>query len=155
MAEDKNIFETAAKKLGKNKGKQPSGPVPLKPVADKDPTPTPNRPIIPSLPRDPQTQAMLNKIRTMQADLQQRFELLYKTAKMSAEEFKAYLANPKNFSKKDWEFVQKNKNILEVKVWDTVGTELKPSTSGRKRENLDQERKGKTLGARKKWIPMK
>lgn len=153
MAEDKNIFETAASKLGKKskKGKD-TGPVPLKPVPDQDPKPLVGG-VIPKQKGDPETQAMLQKIRTMQADLQQKFDALYKKAKMTPTEFKNYLDDPKNFSKKEWDFVQSNRYALEEKVWDVVGLELKPAT-GHKRENISHERKGKTLGARKKWIPM-
>jgi hypothetical protein len=74
---------------------------------------------------------------------------------MTPQQFNDYLDNPKNFSPREWEIVQKNKHLLEEKVWDVVGLELKPATGPKRRENLAGERKGKTLGARKKWIPMK
>jgi hypothetical protein len=58
MAEDKNIFEAAAKKLGKKGGPaKKAGPVPLQPVPDKDPKPGG---VIPSLKGDPETQEICN-----------------------------------------------------------------------------------------------
>jgi|GEM_PF-3378239 len=153
--EEKSLFETAAETLGSKKKKNKASAGPRQPVPDRDVTKR-KETIIPKLPQDRETKEMLAKIRTMQSDLQSRFDLLYQKSGKTPEQLMDYLNNPKNFPKKDWEFIQKNKQILENRVWDVVGEELKPVPNKiRTRANLDDERKGKTLGARKKWLPMR
>lgn len=153
--EEKSLFETAAETLGSKKHKKKEVEGPRQPVPDKDVTKR-KESIIPKIPPDNETQEMIAKIRTMQADLQSRFDVLYKKSGKTPEQLMEYLNNPKNFLPKDWEFIQKHKQVLENRVWDVVGEELKPVKNKiRTRANLDDERKGKTLGARKKWLPMR
>lgn len=158
--EEKSLFETAAETLGskkKKKGKgSPPSEGPRRPVADVDP-PKKGASPIQKLPQDPEIREMMGKIRTMQTDLQSRFDKLYHDTGMDADQLKTFMGEPKNFLPKDWEFLQQNKKILEDKVWDAVGEELKPSPQKaiRTRANIADERKGKTLGSRKKWLPMR
>lgn len=158
--EEKSLFETAAETLGKKKGKGKASPSPTEgprqPVPDKDVTKRRENPI-PKVPQDPEIREMLGKIKAMQSDLQARFNLLYQETGMDAERLKTFMDNPKNFLPKDWEYLQQNKQLLEEKVWTAVGEELRPTPDKkiRTRANPADERKGKTLGSRKKWLPMK
>lgn len=141
MDKDKNIFETAAKKLGR-KDKKPE------PKEKKNVEPPPTRAY-----RDPQVDAMMQQIREMNQDLKSQMESISKKTGLSYDELKKLVDNPKNFSPADWAFLQKNKQLLGDKVWGVVGIPNKPKA--KQRENVAGERKAKTLGARKKWIPMR
>ncbi len=146
---EKNIFEAAAKKLGRKSKKKISGETPAPPTAQaatKSPFGTPLKH------RDPEINEMLQKIDTMQQDLQNKMEDVKQRTGLSDEDIKAFMENPKNFSPADWEKMAKSKEMLGEKVWTALGMELKPKQHTR--ENLSSERKGKTLGARKKWIPI-
>lgn len=152
MEQSNNIFDTAAKKLSK-KGKKAAKNLketPRAPIPDSDP---PKTDLSQIRTKDPEIRDMMKKIHAMRQDLQNKMENIYKHSGLTPESLKNFLDNPKNFAQKDWEFIQQNKNILEEKVWETLGEELKPITRY-VRENVAGERKGKTLGARKKWIPM-
>jgi hypothetical protein len=157
--EEKNLFETAAETLGSKKKKKGKGSPPSevmrRPVPDTDATK--KKVEIPKVPQDPEISSMMGKIREMQSDLQSRFDKLYKDTGMDASKIKDFIDNPKNFLPTDWEFLQQNKKILEDKVWNAVGEELKPTHEKtiRTRANIADERKGKTLGSRKKWLPMR
>lgn len=140
MERDKNIFETASKKLKKH-AKANSSQVPS-PKETKE-----------KVHRDPEIAAMLKQIKDMKDDLQNKLDHIKNAAGWTNEDMQAYMNEPKNFSPKEWEKIEQSKNALGDKVWAAIGLELKPKP--RTRENVAGERKGKTLGARKKWIPMK
>lgn len=137
-----NIFEAAAKKLARKKGKTENVP---KKLVQAAPTP---------IQRDPEIREMLKKIDDMKQDLLNKMEYIYRTSGLTYDQVRRYMENPKNFSKKDWEKLQRTKEELGEKVWNALGQELKPKAA-RERENVAGERKAKTLGARKRWIPMK
>lgn len=157
-SEEKSLFETAADTLGskkkKKKGQSLEGP--RQPIPDKDVTKKRESPI-PKVPQDPEIKEMVGKIKQMQTDLQSRLDEMYLETGMNGEQLKTFMENPKNFLPKDWEYIQNNKHVLEAKVWETLGEELKPPTGPviRTRANVADERKGKTLGSRKKWLPMR
>lgn len=157
-SEEKSLFETAAEALGSKKGKKKrhsSLEGPRQPVPDIDVTQKKESPIQ-RVPQDSEIKEMMGQIKTMQSDLQSRFDQLYQESGMDAEQLKTFMENPKNFFPKDWEYLQQNKHVLEEKVWTAVGEELKPKANAhiRTRANIADERKGKTLGSRKKWLPM-
>lgn len=134
MEKDKNIFETAASSnLGKKKKQQPSS---------KKKTH-----------QDPEIAAMLNQIEVMKQDLENKLEKIRQQTGLSKEDLQNFMNNPKNFSPNEWAKLEKTKNEMGDKVWSAIGLELKPKA--RTRENIAGERKGKTLGGRKKWIPMR
>lgn len=157
--EEKSLFETAAETLGSKKRKKKGGPTtpgPRQPVPDKDVTRR-KKETAQKVPQDPEIRDMVGQIKTMQDDLKSRFDQLYVETGMNEDQLKTFMDNPKNFLPADWEFLQKNKNVLEEKVWNAVGEELKPkpqSAVRSSRTNPNDERKGKTLGARKKWLDM-
>jgi|688.fasta_scaffold16531_13 hypothetical protein len=135
--EDKNIFETAAKKLGRQKKSTKSTPAPIQKKKRHS---------------DPEIASMLQKIDDMKLDLQKKLDYIKNRMGWSNDQIQQFMNNPKNFPPKEWERIQQTKNALGDKVWAAIGLELKPKP--RTRENIAGERKGKTLGARKKWIPM-
>ncbi len=152
---DRNIFEAASKKLGakSSKAKTQSKIPPPSNEGQKPPSPGPSSPTPPKVVnRDPEITDMLKNIEFMQKDLQNKLEYIKQKTGWGSEEIQKFMANPRNFSPKEWKQLQQNKDILGDQVWSTLGMELKPKESHRK--NLAKERKGKTLGARKKWISM-
>lgn len=165
---NQNIFETAAekgRKFKKSKTHSPSKGEPFRtPVPDRDPNPQPrfnegtaNENVSETRSKDPEIKDMMGKIHLMRQDLERKMNQIYNISGLDTDSFKEFLNNPKNFGNKDWQFIQENKSVLEQKVWLTIGDELKPPTGGPAlpgRENIAGERKGKTLGARKKWINM-
>ena len=139
-----NIFEAAAKKLARKKAL-------LSPSQEKAQS-TPPQP--PKKHRDPEIREMMKKIDDMKQDLLKKMEYLQRTGGLTYEQVRAYMENPKNFTKTEWDKLQQTKNELGDKVWNALGEELKPKAE-HVRENVEGERKGKTLGARKRWIPVK
>jgi hypothetical protein len=146
---DKNIFETAGK-LGKEQPPEREAPPPKQ-------APLPDA----SRYRDPEVDEMMKKIKEMKEDLQSQIESISKKSGLSYDKIRKMIENPKNFSPAAWERMQKNQQILGDKIWGALGKRQAQHSSPsqeeqpQQRENKAGSRKAKTLGARKKWIPIK
>ena len=140
MEKDKNIFETAAKKLGS--GEKKTEPK-IKKAAKKALPETPAY-------NDPEIDAMMKQIHEMNEDLNNQMETISKKSGLSYDDLKKMIGTPTQ--PVDLEVLKRNED-LKKKVWGVVGEANKPLP--KKRENLEGERKAKTLGVRKKWIPMR
>jgi hypothetical protein len=152
MEKDKNIFETASKKLGsKGKKKIETKEQKIQPAAF---VPTPERRY-----RDAEINEMMKQIDEMSRELRYQLESASKKAGRSYDGLRQLVENPKNFTPEAWAFIQKNRDLLSEKVWNSIGVtyhpqapQETPTPEAPRRENKAGERKGKTLGARKKWI---
>ncbi len=98
---------------------------------------------------------MIERMRAMNQEIQQKIELIYEKTGLPRKKIDAYLSDAKNFTPEVWHSLQKNIDTLEQKIWSVLGKELKKKTLDKKQEKFSKERKGKSLGARKNWIPMK
>ena len=65
----------------------------------------------------------------MKQDLLNKMEYIYRTSGLTYDQVRRYMENPKNFSKKDWEKLQRTKEELGEKVWNALGQELKPKAA--------------------------
>lgn len=136
MSQDDNIFDTAAKKLSRGKKRIPASARPA-----KEPKPY----------RDPETQEMLQRIKEMKDDLDSKIEEIKNQTGPAAEHFKKLLTNQVELSPQEWDDIQLAKKLLGDKLWDSMNQVKEPP----KAPPTPSNRKGKTLGARKKWIPMR
>lgn len=142
MAEDKNIFETAAKKLGrKSKTEVKKKPSPPKEIPENKP----------GVYRDPEVNEMMRQIREMNQDLQSQLESVSKKTGLSYDELKKLVE--KKASPAELEYLKKGMEQLGEQLLGVAPTPSAPKP--KQRENIAGERKAKTLGARKKWIPMR
>ncbi len=142
MKKDKNIFDTATKKLTSKKLENSLSEKPYKNIKKGQ-----------SSKKDPEVVEMLEKIETMKQDLRDKMEAIKVKSGWSEEKIQQILDNPQHLSNKQLLSNQQNEQVLEGKIWAALGNELKPKKA--KPTNLQSERLGKTLGSRKKWIPMK
>jgi len=94
---------------------------------------------------------MMRQIREMNQDLQSQMESVSKKSGLSYDELQRLVQ--KNVGPADLELLKKSMDELGDKIKGAVGTPNQPKP--KQRENLAGERKAKTLGARKKWIPMR
>lgn len=141
MEEDKNIFETAAKKLGRKDKTQVKKKAPPKETPSSQP----------GVYRDPEVNEWMRQIREMNQDLQSQMESVSKKTGLSYDELKKLVE--KKATPAELEFLKKNMEQLGEKLLGVTGSPNPPKP--KQRENVAGERKAKTLGARKKWIPMR
>lgn len=142
-----NIFEEAGKWFGEKKKKK------VKPAhIPKQETIAPP-PATPALP-DEEVGSIFKRIREMDQDLQKRIQRICQLSGMSKEELESYIEDPKNFRADQWKKMQEEKEEYEAKIVTGLGMEAKTRSQGIKKKKLDKDRKGKMLGARKKWLQM-
>ena len=58
---------------------------------------------------DPELKEIINKIRTMESDLQKKMEKISEISGISRGEISSYLENPSNFDKYQWDLMEKDK----------------------------------------------
>ncbi len=110
-----------------------------------------------NLHRDAEINVMLNKMYRMQEHIQTRLNQIFESSGLSANQIKNYLNNPSNFPPDIWQKIQGQRENLEKKIGEVLQIYTKKPKSGHIAKIGSAEtkqRKSKTLGARKKWIPM-
>lgn len=143
---ENNIFDAASKKLGKsNKKKVPS--------KDRRPTSPEEGGQSPTA-ADPEIASMLKKVDLMKRDLEKKLSALYEKGSLYRIDIEKYLNDPTNFTKAEWEKLEKDKDFLYNKVLSVMTPAAGLKKLPKSKEKLTKERKGKTLGSRKNWIPM-
>lgn len=164
MDEDKpkNIFEAAAASRPKKKPLAPSQGMAI--PAPKEREISRNEPVFEGsaelihMHRDPDINQMLNKMYRMQDDLQSRLTQIYDENSISSNQVKNFLDNPSNFPPEVWQKIQNQRDSLENKIGAVLKTYARKKKKGiigmNQKEGVSKERKSKTLGSRRNWIPM-
>jgi hypothetical protein len=153
----KNIFDAAASKS--KKAVPPKGKTPA-PPPKKIETPQPEVSIQPEslldLHKDPEINGMLNKMYRMQENIQTKLNEAYDKSGISASQIKNFLNNPSNFSPDIWQKIQGQRDVLEKQIGDVLKNYARKTKKGYAPGSTvnSKERKSKTLGARRNWIPM-
>lgn len=105
--------------------------------------------------RDLEINTMLNKIYQMKDSIQTQLCEAYETGGISSSQIKNFLNNPNNFPPETWQKIQNQRDTLEKRIRDVLKIYAKKTKAGHIIETGEsKERKSKTLGARRKWIPM-
>lgn len=156
---EKNIFETAAKQLGKKKPpKKVAESTPPSSIPVENPQKSPPNFEKFKNNQDPETAEMMQKIKEMKQDLQNKIDFIQKKGGMLGQNFQNYINNPKNFNDIQWQEIQKAKQMLGDKIWKAIGAPIEQETDAPPSAPPvphSGSRKAKTLGVRKKWIPIK
>lgn len=173
MDRDKNIFEAASKKLGKKKKaalkqvkKNPPFPVKSGRPGAQGPKLNLRPPMDPKNFRDPEIEAIREKIHQMQREIVQKLDYINQHTHLTPQQLSYVLSDPKNYTPAQWEELQSFRKKWGDKIINAVGrevdmnhlfppNELNLPESPKIKATTDASRKGKTLGARKKWIPMR
>lgn len=161
--EHSNIFD-AAKKIaekGTQKSSFPSRPsLASKPKSPAKPTPRPE-PVKPAAPvakepvLDPETEKIFEQMFKMRDELQNRLGDFYEKTGFSASEVEKFFNNPNNFTQEKWAKIQRDRSELEKKIYNVLGVEVKLQKQKVEKEQTSKERKAKSLGMRKNWIPIR
>lgn len=124
-----------------------------KPVAKKKPEPSAKPPIrsIPiDVPTDTEVEKMLEKMEVLKNDLQQKLEKVFSKSSFDSDAMEKYLDAISDEEQSDRE---KKHQALENQIWDALGADAKTVFSEKKQKKAKKVRKGKSSGARRKWIP--
>lgn len=148
-----NIFDASANKPGHSLKKPPIKAKEETPSLSLQPESAIQLPP-PHIPSEEELLEIFKKIYSMRDDLEKKFESFYEKSGFSPKELESFFSNPNNFSIEKWEKLQSMRESLENKIQTFVGVPVK-SAKNKSKTASAKERKGKTIGARKKWIPMR
>jgi hypothetical protein len=107
---------------------------------------------------DSEMTQMLEKINKMRRDLEKKLEDLHDQSGLSKEQLQAYMDNPQNVGTPQWQKIQQRREELSEKLYGMIGAEERIRAMAKKNQEVEKNtktRKGKTLGNRKKWIPIR
>lgn len=145
---ERNIFDAASKKLRKEQKKPASSDQPAAISSEKNKQKGYGD-------EDPEVVEMFVRIREMKRDLETNMNELRKKGDSFQIDVDRFIENTINtfpgeydkLKQKEQAFLEKANSLLTPES----GLKKVPKT----KDQLTHERKGKTLGARKKWIPMR
>lgn len=107
---------------------------------------------------DPELENLFSRGKSMRQEITKKLEVLHDKLGMNANEIKNYLENPENFDSKEWELLQRDREKLGQQLLLRTGIPNKKEKQAKEvikeDANLSKSRKGKTLGSRRKWLPM-
>lgn len=104
---------------------------------------------------DPEVVKMFSRMREMRLDLENQLDSVKKKGEESKFDVEAYLAKSVHFRPQEIEKSLQDQKEFEEKINDVLSPESCLKKIKKSKEKLTQERKNKTLGSRKKWIPMR
>lgn len=137
-----DIFRAAAQHKAPVKPKTPES----KPAAPAE-APVSNKDVL----------AMIEKMRKMHDQLEKELDEAYQKTGLSPKEVTTFLDNPSNFAGDEFTAVQQQRKSLLSRIMQVVDPKGIESTKkkAKKEAEAGKQQKGKTLGARKNWIPMR
>jgi hypothetical protein len=100
---------------------------------------------------------MLEKMRGLHDELERKLEDAFQKTGWNPSHIKKYLENPNNFNSHEWERVQRERKAMLNSIWKKLGKNVEQVQKDEKikaGEKAYKDRKGKTLGSRRNWIPM-
>jgi methylphosphotriester-DNA--protein-cysteine methyltransferase len=103
---------------------------------------------------DSDAQEMLTQMKVQKQEMENEMKRLLENAKMSKSEFSRFLKDKKNFTPQEWEQVEKMRTQFLKEFQSLTGKEGAEILEKKTTDKATKAKKGKSLAARKKWIPM-
>lgn len=88
-------------------------------------------------------------------DIQKRLDDVYMSTGWTSSALDDYFNNPNNFAPAEWKVIQMQMEQMQTRFTGKTTAEKQNQDKAKSEEKKAAERKGKTLGSRKKWIPMR
>jgi hypothetical protein len=94
---------------------------------------------------------MIQKMKEMQKELDDKMEILSKKTGVPKNEVLNLIHKYQNLSKEELANIEEDKKNFAAKIWQSIGRQVNPESP----PATSAKRKTKTLGLRKKWIPIR
>lgn len=98
---------------------------------------------------------MFDRIYSYHDEVEKMLDEAYKQTGLSPSQVESLIGNPNNFPQQTYDIIVKRKEEMtkQIEEWTKLGPAEKKKKL-KKSPDSDKTRKGKTLGARKKWLQM-
>lgn len=113
---------------------------------------------------DREVQKMLDRMDVMRREIEDRLEYIVRISGWTREQLWSYINKQENFSKDQWEIVQKENKAFVERVWSIVGPNFPSSRKSPKTTPAStpggppaskNPAKAKLIGSRRNWIQMR
>lgn len=94
------------------------------------------------------------KSKEWSADLDSKIDEMTKSHDLSKERVNSFLDNQDNFSQVEWAIVKARREELKMKLKEAAGEKEVLEAEEKKQQKKIKGKKGKIIGARKKWLKM-
>lgn len=148
-----NIFDETSKKFRGQRGLK-------SPLSEKTKQQSTDSLSIDEIRRN-EIQDMIKKMKEINSDIDKKLDEIFQKTGWDMRTIKRHLDNPDNYSKGQWERLQEKRKTQYNKLWEDLGKmgispeEKFVQNQKKEEEKIARGRKGKTLGARKNWIPVR
>lgn len=105
--------------------------------------------------KDPELSAWLEQISLKKEELKTKLAELIDIKGFTPNSIKKYLSNASNFTPDAWKEIQDRRAEIKKSLGSNFELTLVEGERKKQKKEMDHNRKGKTLGARKNWMPMK
>lgn len=116
---------------------------------------TPLAPLPVNQARNQDVQAQIEKMKELNNNFSLQLEETMKKAGQDPQTITKFCQNPSNFTKEQWEQLQKKKEELELMFSGLSKEALDEKKKKKAVATASKERRGKTLGSRKNWLDMR
>ncbi len=97
----------------------------------------------------------LEKMRQFSNNIKDQLNQVFTKGNITSKDVKNYLENSSNFSHKQYEKVQQERQKLLENLWTKLGKKAKETHTKKQEDEASKKRSRKFLGSRKNWISMK
>jgi hypothetical protein len=108
---------------------------------------------------DPEVQEMMERMKNMHQVMEVKLSDSYEKLGWGPRSINTYLENPNNFSNEEWARIQAERSLVLKRLEEDLGLKESPKSifAGEKKmlDPTEKERKSKTRGARRNWIPIR
>lgn len=105
--------------------------------------------------KDPEIKEWVERIETLHQEIENKTNELIEKGGHTPLSIRKYLDDPKNFSPKDWQMIQAQRERMDKDFGIRIDPLFKKQRKEKETKVLSKERKGKSLGSRKRWIDMR
>ena len=144
-----SIFDASSHKP--KKGAKPAPKEPPKPLSKREVTEETKKRLF----KDPQIKEWIERIETLHQEIESKTNQLIEKGGQSPLSIKRYLDDPKNFTQKDWQLIQVQRDTMDKDFGRSIDPLFPKQRKEKENKTLSKERKGKSLGSRKRWLDMR
>jgi hypothetical protein len=95
------------------------------------------------------------KVKALNQEIKEKVAFLMEKGGLTTQAIRKWLYDPTHFTPKEWLLIQEHRDTIERDIGLNMAPTYKKIKSEKESKTQSRERKGKTLGNRKKWIDMR
>lgn len=104
---------------------------------------------------DEELAALFSRGQQISKEINDKLGEAFEKSGYSRKQIESYVNDPRNYTAEQWQIFEVSRGDWEVRLYHLLGKEYKKKRKQAIEDKITKERRGKTLGARKNWMPMR